>query len=580
MKSCRVLGTRKMSLFGKKEKKGSFLNPIDVQTDPRDFNGRIFHLLGQGLGDTVNAFRIVFALQSLFPQSNHVLYCDQRWRELLPPGTSWTVHWYPEALDPRHPERGVVSPYQESLREILSVAGTNDRLGYFSYLLPDQLARGESTQETIARKLGLSDVLSEFRPLVHVSPSDWEKADKILEQHGLEKGRFFTMAPHTWPDKSWRIENFEELGKKVWEEFGAKSVILGLPELKTPTFEGAVPVFGIPLPVVAAIIAWSRLFIGLDSGLSHVAAGFDLPLIVLYCQGKIPAFEIRVHSPYAEYILEQAAGRMIEVKIVLDILRFHMKRSFQSVNPPVCPACGRTMQYVTQASEDGLNRRCFCGTHFLDKRDGLAPKTKTHEEAETGKANEMHSSDNPKKTIDHTVNQSFWKDVEYLENQRWSKRISFKNVFPRLFMTEVGDPFAQTFSFSMDGIFFFLRRSGYQILSVIPEETFERKKEFTLRIEFSKEHLPTERILIPWGKGTLFLKYMEDYFTYFSWQSWATPIRWTSLSKRIYEWGKKEDAVRVARIIFWMDPSVKTAKYWLRYFFLSIWDLWKSRWIP
>lgn len=567
-----------MPLF-QNEKDGSFFNPIDVQTDPHDFDGRIFHLFGQGLGDTVNAFRIVSALQSIFPYSKQVLYCDQRWREFLPPGTPWTVHWYPEALDPRHPERGVVSPYQDSLREILSVANRSDRLGYYSYLLPDQLARGESTQETIARKLGLSDFISEFRPLVHVSPLDWEKADKILKHHGLETGSFFTMAPHTWPDKSWKTENFEELGKTVWEEFGFKSVILGLPELKTPSFEGAVPVFGIPLPVVAAIIAQSRLFIGLDSGLSHVAAGFDIPLVVLYSQGKIPAFEIRVHSPYADYILEQIPGRPIEVSTVLNVLRSHMKRTSKSIlKPPVCPACGRTMQYVIEALDEELNRRCFCGTQFLEKwgRDWGNPSTKakTQMEDKQKRGNELHFSENPKKPDNEK--QIFWKNVERINHHRWSKRITLKSPYTPLLMADLERPSEQSIFFSLDGIFYFLRRSGLQILSVKHAETFDREKELTLHIEFSKEHFPTKRILIPWGKGTLYLKCMGDYFTYFSWQSWATSIRWTGLPKRVYEWGKKEDAVRVARTVFRMDPSFKTAKYWLRYLWLSFWNIIKA----
>ena len=566
-----------MATFQKGKSK-FLLKPIDVKTESGSFDGKIYHLLGQGLGDTVNALRIVSTIQSVFSQSNQVLYCDSRWKDLIPPGQPWTIHWYPEARDPRHPERGVVSPYQESLGEILSAAGKNDRLGYYSYLLPDQLALGESTQEMIARKLGLSELLPDFRPFVHVSPSDWEKADKILDQHGLKKGRFFTMAPHTWPDKSWSVENFEELGKKAWKEYGAKSVVLGLPELKAPMFEGGVPVFGIPLPVVAAIIARSCFFIGLDSGLSHVAASFDIPLAVLYSQGKIPAFEIRVHSPYAELILEPVPGHPIEVKTVLNVLRFRMEHgSGLTLRSPICPACGRTMQYIVEASEEALNRRCFCGTQFLQKREGRWDKAAQQVDAlgedEQGKENDPISSDNPRKKDSEIENQSFWNNMECLDHQRWSIRVSCKNPFSHLRMADLDRSSEKSVFFSMDGTFFFLQSSGFHILSVAPAQHFDRKKELILCIEISKEHRHPGRILLPWGKGTLFLDSMEDYFSYFSWQSWATSLRWTGLSKRVYEWGKKEDAVRVARILFRMDPSVKTVKYCLRYLWLSLWDM-------
>ena len=48
-----------------------------------------------------------------------------------------------------------------------------------------------------------------------------------------------------------------------------------------------------------AIISKSAWFVGLDSGLSHVASSFNIPVIVLYpyLDQDIMPFEVRVHTP-------------------------------------------------------------------------------------------------------------------------------------------------------------------------------------------------------------------------------------------------------------------------------------------
>lgn len=64
---------------------------------PEDFSGRLFFVLGQGLGDHVNGFRILHELKQRFTQAVFIVYADLRWEELVRRiegieigcGTSW-----------------------------------------------------------------------------------------------------------------------------------------------------------------------------------------------------------------------------------------------------------------------------------------------------------------------------------------------------------------------------------------------------------------------------------------------------------------------------------------------------------
>ena len=55
---------------------------LDIQKVPSSFNGRLYFVFGQGLGDTVNAFRILHEVMKRYPEAEAVVYADSRWKEL------------------------------------------------------------------------------------------------------------------------------------------------------------------------------------------------------------------------------------------------------------------------------------------------------------------------------------------------------------------------------------------------------------------------------------------------------------------------------------------------------------------
>ncbi len=547
---------------------------LNVDRLRTDFSGTFFHLFGQGLGDTVNALRIQSAIQSLFPESRSVIYCDERWSELVQRVPNSDIRFYPRAHDPRYPKGGVIGPEEAALKEIRGEPVSEAYLAYHSSPLPDQLARGESTQESIVRMLGLPSSIPEFRPLVPMKEEDWRETEQILQKHGLAAGQYFLMAPHTWPSKDWGKKNFEALGEALYRTHDLPVLVAGLPELGALEFSGALNLFDLPLPVVAGLIARSGLFIGLDSGLSHLAAAFDLPLVVLYAKGRIPAFEIRTHSPYASLVLETDVDTPISVETV------HRLVSFKLANPlvksPDCPACGRQMVYVIEASEEILNRRCVCGTQRIERIDRIKD---AHEN--------MAPLPEPdgKEVLDNLQSGQEWRaPASGEELLRFLSRLERDNPDSFTVSLDIRNPYrpvlagespdrrengsgASWFHWSLDGLLLFCRSKGYFPVRMnnAPSPSSIRSK-----IQFSQTLPEDSPLEIPWGGKVLRIPGASSYFSCFSWQSWATPLRWVALSKRALVHEGPRKAAMIASAVFFMDPGPRTFKYVVRYALRSL----------
>ena len=49
---------------------------------PSSYQGRFYFILGPGLGDTVNDFRILHEVLSRYPYAKPIVYADPRWKDL------------------------------------------------------------------------------------------------------------------------------------------------------------------------------------------------------------------------------------------------------------------------------------------------------------------------------------------------------------------------------------------------------------------------------------------------------------------------------------------------------------------
>lgn len=564
-----------------------FLPSIHFRKTPASWRGTLFHLLGQGMGDTVNGLRIVDVLKSCYPRCGHVVYCDNRWTDFVNGLSGIEIRHYPLARDPRHPEKGVVGPSDWALNDIRRSVPTDALLGYWPHLLADQMARGESTQESIVRALGLEEVINDFRPLVLTGEKDRTHAQRVLERYGLEDGKYVVMAPHTWPDKEWGHENFTWLGRKLFEEYGTRIVVLGLSELGPLDFDGVLNLFDLPLGSVAELIARARLFVGLDSGLSHVAASFDIPIIVLYAQGKIPAFEIRVHSPLAWLFLEPFPGQPIVKEQVYHLAAYILKQpDLLSFQMPACPACGRPLRYVVEKTDSQLNLRCVCGTQTLENLSGIdlinekkpplkifeseAPLFSRPEGAHLSGRIRFPTVIKEKKQMEELISGEASPDRE--GDPFLHVVLPVRNPYRPLLSREVSSPEGRGgILLSLDGVLFLFRSMGYfpAKMRAVREEPLPSSgsgENNLLEIVFASGSDHLEKLEVPWGGKKLVVSDAREYFSWFSWQSWATPLRWDGLPKRAMMTGPDGGAVTLALRIFRLDPSFKSLKYLLKSF--------------
>ncbi|MHB1286345.1 MAG: glycosyltransferase family 9 protein [Leptospirales bacterium] len=550
----------------------SFPPILNAKDLSKDFSGTFYHLFGQGLGDTVNALRIQSTIQEIYPGSRSIIYCDERWLDLVAPLPNCSIRLYPKAHDPRYTKGGVIGPEEEALQSIMNEKLVNSFLAYHSSPLPHQLSEGESTQESIVRSLGLFPYVPEFRPFVPMRTENWNETETVLQKYNLTPGQFFVIAPHTWPSKDWGKENFETLGATLHQRYGLPGLVAGIPELGRLEFPGALNLFGLPLPVIAGLIARSRLFIGLDSGLSHLAATFDIPLVVLYSKGQIPAFEIRVHSPFASLVLEPAPGTPISIETVLGIVGQRLRSPL--LKPPECPACNRPMMYVIEALKGFLNRRCVCGTQRLERTEEILA-TGISDVDETPSSPLPSGNDaldnlypgqekHPPSSLEELKQFNFWINGE--QPHSFTLSLNIQNPYKPILIPEIPAEMMNGslkcwFQWSLDGTFQFFRSKGYLPVH-LENKRFSSKVESA--ISFKKKPVEESPLEIPWGGRILKVSGYGLYFSYFSWQSWATPIRWVALSKKVLLHEGALKAFRVASAIFFMDPGPKTFKYLLR----------------
>jgi heptosyltransferase-2 len=162
----------------------------------------------------------------------------------------------------------------------------------WSPLVPKNFGRPAARHfAEIARPLGL-ELGKEINGDLVPSPGDLDGARAFLS--GLKpEARLVAIHPGSGGEsKTWPAENWAELGKRL---AGASGVTLLLIEGEADTEAAArvaeawqdlrlVRARLLPLPVLAAVLGRAALFLGHDSGITHLAAASrrDLPVIALF----------------------------------------------------------------------------------------------------------------------------------------------------------------------------------------------------------------------------------------------------------------------------------------------------------
>ncbi|MEE8638178.1 MAG: glycosyltransferase family 9 protein [Candidatus Margulisiibacteriota bacterium] len=116
------------------------------------------------------------------------------------------------------------------------------------------------------------------------------KGIKLIEENGLKGKKLIMVNIGTGGgNKPWNIENFKELIRILSNKYNTKIILLGgpkekaiaetiLPEMKHQILN----LVGLPLEILIGLLSQMHLYIGNDTGPTHMAVALQVPSIVLY----------------------------------------------------------------------------------------------------------------------------------------------------------------------------------------------------------------------------------------------------------------------------------------------------------
>jgi len=144
--------------------------------------------------------------------------------------------------------------------------------------------KGEHMIDHFAEFCGVT--LSKRRTIVYLNHQDISQSEEILKRVGIEEGEpFIVIAPNTGGKRSrkeWPYDNFVELIKRIKNKFKIKILIIAPPDLIKDYPDTVIIKDAQTIRTSAAIIKKASLYIGCDSGLTHIASAFDTPIISIH----------------------------------------------------------------------------------------------------------------------------------------------------------------------------------------------------------------------------------------------------------------------------------------------------------
>jgi heptosyltransferase-1 len=150
------------------------------------------------------------------------------------------------------------------------------------------LRRISSEYLYLAERIGLDK--GEFLPRLCIAEATEARAQTLMAEHDLRPRRFAVFAPFTTrPQKHWFEDAWQTLAQRVRNELGLTPVILGgsvdreAAERIAAASPGMAQLAGITrLPETAALIRHAGLLVGVDTGLTHMGAAFNTPMVALF----------------------------------------------------------------------------------------------------------------------------------------------------------------------------------------------------------------------------------------------------------------------------------------------------------
>jgi heptosyltransferase-2 len=142
-------------------------------------------------------------------------------------------------------------------------------------------------------------------PRLHVSAQDREAARRLLERSGLSGRPLTVIVPGSvWATKRWPAEGFAGVAARLVSDHGLGVLLLGTQaeeELCRAVAEragaGAAVVAGdTTLGTAAGLIAAARVFVGNDSGPTHMSMALGVPTVAIFGPTDPGQFDFTDHA--------------------------------------------------------------------------------------------------------------------------------------------------------------------------------------------------------------------------------------------------------------------------------------------
>jgi len=133
-------------------------------------------------------------------------------------------------------------------------------------------------------------------PLLHLPEAEREKARIWLEGRRVPDRTLAAVCPGAnQPANFWPCERFEEIGRRLWTEYGIEPLIVGGPA-EQEVGERLLGSWGFGINAAgqfsilgsAALLSQCRFLVGLDTGTTHLAAALGVPCVGLYGERNPP----------------------------------------------------------------------------------------------------------------------------------------------------------------------------------------------------------------------------------------------------------------------------------------------------
>ncbi len=163
--------------------------------------------------------------------------------------------------------------------------------GFYHFAHGDDLPDGGCQETMVAeffRQFGLP--FSEEHPELPIIPAARERALSILAGKHLSLDSLILLHPGpTWPVREWPRENWSQLVAKLRDCGFTNIAQLGVGrymnfgKVEVPTIPGTISLLdAFTIEECIAAIAQAKLFVGIDSGLLHIAAGTRTPSVGIF----------------------------------------------------------------------------------------------------------------------------------------------------------------------------------------------------------------------------------------------------------------------------------------------------------